>query len=1076
MVRFFVNRPVVAIVIAILITLVGLVSLARLPVAQYPNIVPPEIWVIANYVGADALTVEQSVATPIEEQMNGVDNMEYMYSVNPNDGRMILHVVFDVNTDPNTDLILAQIRESQAESQIPADVRNFGITVTKSYLTPMMVLTLSSPRGTRDPKFLANYAFINLNDPLLRVPGVGQVAIFGAGQYAMRLWVDPDTLAKLDITVSEIISAIEQQNTVNPAGQIGGEPVPPGQQFTYAVRAQGRLTTPEEFGNIVVRAKPDGSTVRVRDVARVDLGAQAYSVIGNFNGKPSAIIALYQLPGTNAIDAADGVRAMMEQAKKRFPADLEYAVSLDTTLAVREGIKEIFITMLVAITLVLLVVFLFLQNFRATIIPMLAVPVSLIGTFIFFPILGFSVNTLSLLGLVLAVGLVVDDAIIVVESVERHIEEGEPPKEATINAMREVQGPVVAVALVLASVFIPTVFIPGITGRLYTQFAITIAISVLISAFNALSLSPALAAMLLKPRKPARGPLARFFAWFNRTFKRATEGYVNLSGALIRKALVGIGILVSLAFLAFLVGKGLPRGFVPEEDQGYFFVNVQLPNASSLQRTEAVCLKVDEMMRRIPAVEFTTTAAGFSMLSTVRNTYSGFVWVALKPWSQRGRAEDKVDAIMRRVNRELAHLPEARAFAFAPPAIPGIGSAGGVIFVLEDRVGKEISFLTENTQKFLAAVRRRPEIASASTTLLADVPQVYADVNRDKTIMQGVDLGEVYRTLQSFMGGVLINYAGADVREPALWSHSGDSGPGAPYRAERKPDQHPAGTKPGEYQAGQTPVGAKSQGDRPPRAPFRLAGAPSGYPVRRAATGGGQCPGGRGQGPAFPPDQPHRQRRLGKQGLVSSLFRSRQLLGYRFGPDSADLPGRQHPGRPAAAGSPERSGGPQLQEDRAAGLPGRLQRPGGRSQNSRRPGGGGKTTGRPGATDRTGHPALFRGGDELPGGAGFRPAVVYGGTDAGPGPDQRIFGRHRPVPGPGRRLAMRFAGGVGAPKVTKNVEQPPPAVLLQARAPAPHFGCFVKLITGFKALPIRGGGSRRLQPAPAPAFQPVPPL
>jgi HAE1 family hydrophobic/amphiphilic exporter-1 len=758
MVRFFVNRPVVAIVIAILITLVGLVSLARLPVAQYPNIVPPEIWVIANYVGADALTVEQSVATPIEEQMNGVDNMEYMYSVNSNDGRMILHVVFDVNTDPNTDLILAQIRESQAESQIPADVRNFGITVTKSYLTPMMVLTLSSPRGTRDPKFLANYAFINLNDPLLRVPGVGQVAIFGAGQYAMRLWVDPDTLAKLDITVSEIISAIEQQNTVNPAGQIGGEPVPPGQQFTYAVRAQGRLTTPEEFGNIVVRAKPDGSTVRVRDVARVDLGAQAYSVIGNFNGKPSAIIALYQLPGTNAIDTADGVRAMMEQAKKRFPADLEYTVSLDTTLAVREGIKEIFITMMVAITLVLLVVFLFLQNFRATIIPMLAVPVSLIGTFIFFPILGFSINTLSLLGLVLAVGLVVDDAIIVVESVERHIEEGEPPKEATINAMREVQGPVVAVALVLASVFIPTVFIPGITGRLYTQFAVTIAISVLISAFNALSLSPALAAMLLRPRKAARGPMARFFAWFNRTFKRATEGYVNLSGALIRKAFVGVAILVGLAFMAVVVGRGLPSGFVPEEDQGYFFVNVQLPNAASLQRTEEVCLKVDEMMRRLPAVQFTTTAAGFSMLSTVRNTYSGFVWVALKPWSERTRPEDKVDAIIRRVNRELASLPEAQAFAFAPPAIPGIGSAGGVIFVLEDRVGKEIAFLTENTQTFLAAVRRRPEIASASTTLLADVPQVYADVDRDKTIMQGVDLGQVYRTLQSFMGGVLINY------------------------------------------------------------------------------------------------------------------------------------------------------------------------------------------------------------------------------------------------------------------------------------------------------------------------------
>ncbi|MGB8993279.1 MAG: efflux RND transporter permease subunit [Desulfobaccales bacterium] len=758
MVRFFVNRPVVAMVIAILITIVGLVSLARLPVAQYPNIVPPEIWVIATYVGADALTVEQSVATPIEEQMNGVDNMEYMYSVNSNDGRMILHVVFDVNTDPNTDLILAQIRETQAESQIPVDVRNFGITVTKSFLTPMMVVALYSPHGTHDPKFLANYAFINLNDPLLRVPGIGQVGIFGAGQYAMRLWVNPDTLAKLDITVNEIISAIEQQNTVNPAGQIGGEPVPPGQQFTYAVRAQGRLVNPQEFSNIVVRANPDGSLVRLKDVARVELGAQLYSVIGSFHGQPSAIIALYQLPGTNAIEAANGVRALLEQAKKRFPGDLDYTISLDTTLAVREGIKEIFITLLIAIGLVLLVVFLFLQNFRATVIPMLAVPVSLIGTFTFFPILGFSVNTISLLGMVLAVGLVVDDAIIVVEAAERHIEEGEPPKEATLNAMKEVQGPVVAVALVLASVFVPTVFIPGITGRLYTQFAITIAISVLISAFTALSLSPALAALLLKPRKAARGPLARFFAGFNRVFHRATDGYISLSGTLIRKGIIGIGILVTLAVLAFLVSQRLPGGFVPEEDQGYFFVNVQLPNAASLQRTEAVCLKVGEILRRIPAVEYTTGAAGFSMLSTVRNTYSGFVWVALKEWSRRTRAEDKLGAIMQKVNRELADLPEAHAFAFSPPAIPGIGSAGGVTFILEDRAGKEISFLADNTRKFLAAARRRPEIASASTTLLAEVPQVYADVNRAMTLTQGVNLGDVYRTLQAFMGGALVNY------------------------------------------------------------------------------------------------------------------------------------------------------------------------------------------------------------------------------------------------------------------------------------------------------------------------------
>jgi HAE1 family hydrophobic/amphiphilic exporter-1 len=758
MVKFFVNRPIVAIVIAILITLMGLVTLVQLPVTQYPNIVPPEIWVIANYVGANALAVEKSVATPIEEQMNGVDNMEYMYSINSNAGEMVLHVVFGVKTDPNIDQVLAQIREAQAAPQIPADVRNFGITVTKSYLTPMMLMALYSPHGTHNPKFLANYAFINLNDPLLRIPGIGQVAIFGAGQYAMRLWVNPDTLAKMDITVGDILTAIEQQNTVNPAGQIGGEPVPPGQQYTYSVQAQGRLVTPKEFGNIIVRANPDGSIVRVRDVARVEMGAQSYSVIGGFNGKPSAIIALYQLPGTNALETANAVRAFMKKAKARFPPDLDYKISLNTTLAVHEGIREIFITLLIAIGLVLLVVFVFLQNLRATIIPMCAVPVSLIGTFTFYPILGFSVNTISLLGLVLAVGLVVDDAIIVVEAVERHIEEGEPPKEATLAALREVQGPVVAVALVLASVFIPTVFIPGITGRLYTQFAITIAIAVLISAFNALSLSPALAAMLLKPRKGKRGLAARFFSWFNRAFKQATETYIKVSATLIRKAVIGIAILVVLAFLAFLIGEKLPGGFVPEEDQGYFFVNIQLPNASSLQRTEAVCNKVSAILHRIPAVQGTTQAAGFSLLSTVRDTYSGFIFVTLKPWSQRGRPADKVAALIRRVNRELANLPDAQAFAFSPPAIPGIGSAGGVIFILQDRAGKGISFLAKNTEKFLAAVRRRPEIATATTTLLADVPQVYADVNRDKVLMQGVDLGQVYRTLQAFMGGALVNY------------------------------------------------------------------------------------------------------------------------------------------------------------------------------------------------------------------------------------------------------------------------------------------------------------------------------
>src|SRR5579862_7471710 len=503
--RFFIKRPIVAMVIAILTVIIGAVSIVNLPIAQFPQIAPPEIQVSAIYVGADAQTIEQSVATPIEQQMSGVDNMNYMYSLNATaNGQMRLIVDFDVNTDPNTDLILAQSRETQAASQLPADVTNYGVTVQKSTLAPLMLIALYSPKGTRDARFLANYAYINLTDPLTRVKGIGSVQIFGAGQYAMRLWVKPDQLAKLGITVPEIVSAIQTQNTVNPAGQVGSEPVPKGQEFTYSVRAQGRLTSPEEFEDIVVRETPETGIVRVRDVARVELGSQDYSVTGHLDGKPSAVIGVYQLPGSNAVDTAAGVRKLFAEAKKRFPGDMDYSVPVDTTRAVNEGIKEIIETLLIAILLVIAVVYLFLQGWRSTLIPLLAVPVSLVGTFIFFPLFGFSINTLSLFGLVLAIGLVVDDAIVVVEAVERHIEDGLPPKQAALQAMEEISGPVVGIALVLSAVFIPTAFIPGITGRLYQQFAVTIAISVILSAFNALSLSPALAALLLRPKQPSR--------------------------------------------------------------------------------------------------------------------------------------------------------------------------------------------------------------------------------------------------------------------------------------------------------------------------------------------------------------------------------------------------------------------------------------------------------------------------------------------------------------------------------------------------------------------------------------------
>src|ERR1700757_1526585 len=539
--KFFINRPIVAMVIAIVTVIVGAVTIASLPIAQFPSIAPPEIQVLATYVGADAQTLEQAVATPIEQQMSGVDNANYMYSVNATgNSQTTLIVNFDIKTDPNNDLILAQSRETQAASQLPVEVTNYGITVRKSVTAPLMIIALYSPHSTYDARFLANYAYINLVDSITRSPGIGQVQVFGAGQYAMRLWVKPDQLAKLGITVPEIVNAVQTQNTVNPAGKIGGEPIPSGQQFAYAVRAQGRLVSPEEFGQIVVRESSEGGVVRVRDVARIELGAQDYSVAGRLNGKPSAIIAVYQLPGSNAVNAADGVNKLMAELKTRFPSDMDYTTALDTTRSVTQGIKEIVLTLFIAIALVILVVYLFLQGWRATLIPLLAVPVSLVGAFIFFPLFGFSVNTLSLFGLVLAIGLVVDDAIVVVEAVERHIEDGLSPKDATLAAMKEVTAPVVSVAVILAAVFIPMAFMRGITGLLNKQFALTIAVSVLFSAFNALTLSPALSALLLRPRREAKGVLARFFAVFNRWFGRATNGYVRGSGFLARKAIVGV--------------------------------------------------------------------------------------------------------------------------------------------------------------------------------------------------------------------------------------------------------------------------------------------------------------------------------------------------------------------------------------------------------------------------------------------------------------------------------------------------------------------------------------------------------
>jgi multidrug efflux pump len=758
MTKFFINRPIVAIVISVIIVIVGIVSILGLPIAQYPDIVPPEILIDTTYTGADAQTVEQSVATPIEQQMSGVDNMNYMYSLNANNGQMKMYVNFDVKTDPNIDQVLAQMRQSQAGSQLPSDVRNFGVTVKKSTSAPLMVVSLFSPKGTYDATFLANYANININDQLTRVFGIASVTVFGAGQYAMRVWVRPDQLAKLNITIPEITSAIQKQNTVNPAGKVGAEPAPPGQEFTYAVRAQGRLVTAEEFGQVVLRANPDGSLVRLKDVGRVELGSQNYEMTGQLDGKPAAVLALYQLPGTNAINAVDGVKKLMEQVKYSFPQDMDYVISLDTTAAVREGINEIMHTLVEAMVLVIIVVFIFLQGWRATLIPALAVPVSLVGTFAFFPVIGFSINTIALMGMVLAIGLVVDDAIVVVEAVEHHIEKGKTPKEAAIKAMEEVGGPVVAIGLVLSAVFLPTVFIPGITGKLYQQFAVTIAISMMISVFVALSLSPALSAMILKPKKENRGPLGKFYAWFNDVFGRSTNGYVRLCGTLIRKAAMSLIFLGVVALLTGLLGKGLPGGFLPEEDQGYFYAGIQLPNASSLQRTTEAVKDVEKITMATPGVAHCTSVIGYSMLSGVVNTYSGFFFVTLKPWAERTNPEEKYGRLLQGLNAKLSKMPQGVAFAFSPPAIPGIGSSGGVTFLLQDRAGKDIAFLFQNVQKFLGAAVKRPEIARITTTFLPTVPQKFINVDRDKALKQDVDLNQLYGTLQAFMGGAFVNY------------------------------------------------------------------------------------------------------------------------------------------------------------------------------------------------------------------------------------------------------------------------------------------------------------------------------
>lgn len=755
---FFVNRPIFAMVISIVITIFGIVAASTLPISQYPEITPAEIKVEATYTGANSVAVEQSVATPLEQKINGVENMIYMKSVNSGDGKLSLTVSFEVGADLDNSNVLVQNRVSEGTASLPEEVKRLGVTVKKSLTFPLMLVTLRSPNNTFDNNFLTNYATINIVDEIARIRGVGQVTTFGGSEYAMRIWVKPDRLAKLGLTVPDITRAIQEQNIIAPAGKIGAPPAPPGTEFTYAVQTQGRLESEKQFENVIVRSNPDGSQVLLKDVARVELGAQIYNSIGRLNGSSAAILAIYQLPGSNGLEVAENIRSTMNRLSEKFPSDIKHSISLDTTRAIDAGIHEIIVTLFEAIVLVILVVFLFLQSARATLIPLVAIPVSLVGTFAFFPLLGFSINTISLLGLVLAIGTVVDDAIVVVESVSLHMSRGLSPKEATLKTMEEVSGAIMATSLSLVAVFVPVAFMGGITGRLYQQFAITIAISVLFSSVNALTLSPALAALVMKPESGEKeGWLGKIFAKFNSGLERLTTRYVKVAHYTVHNIRRSMILLTTIVIGVVFIGSRLPAGFVPEEDQGYILANVQLPDAASLERADEVCRKVEKILGAAEGIESYTTVVGFSLLSGSMQTNTAFFFIELKDWAERGPELD-AKKIARTLSGAFAQrIPEGMAFAFGPPAIPGLGTGSGFSMMLQDRGGNPPQYLDAQTQKFIQAARARPEIANVFTTYRAGVPQIFADIDRSKVLKLGVNMSDVNTALGSFLGGAYVN-------------------------------------------------------------------------------------------------------------------------------------------------------------------------------------------------------------------------------------------------------------------------------------------------------------------------------
>ena len=758
MANFFIGRPIVAIVLSILTVLIGIVVIRGLSIEQYPFLAPPNIRVTATYPGASAEAVEQSVATPIEQEVNGVDRLIYMKSSNTSDGRMLLDVNFEVGTNQDTANVLTQNRVSTAAARLPSEVNQQGVTVKKQSPSILMVIALYSPNDAYDANFLINYCGINLRDQLLRIPGIAQVDLFGGTDYGMRVWIKPDRLAKLGLVPADVIKALKEQNIQAPAGKIGGAPTPTDQEFTKTLNAPGRLITAEEFENVIVRQTATGAVVRIKDIGRVELGSQDYNSFGRLNGKPGGSMAVYLLPGANQLKAAETIYETMEHAKSLFPPNMDYKVVYDTTPAVEASIHEILKTFVEALILVTIVVFVFLQNIRATIIPLITIPVSLIGTFIFFPVLGFSVNTLSMFGLVLAIGIVVDDAIVVVEAVIHHLEHGMSPKEATYQAMKEVSGPVIGIALILSAVFVPVALLAGLVGSMYKQFALTIAISVLLSAFNALSLTPALCAMLLKEPKPMRGPLGAFFRGFNKIFDVTTNGYMKVTTMLVRKSIFTIAIIGLVVVGAGLFAKSVPAGFIPDEDQGIFGVNVQLPPGASLARTSEVLKQVETILSKTEGLDSYQTIGGFGLVTNTYQPNYGSLLVRMKPWDERHGEELHVKGIMAKLQPQFAQIPEAVIFPFNIPTLAGFGAASGFNFLLQDRSGAmTIEQLGEQTQRFLSAARQRPELGNVFTSFDPNYPQVKVDVDREKARTLGVPIDEVFQTESAAMGGAFVN-------------------------------------------------------------------------------------------------------------------------------------------------------------------------------------------------------------------------------------------------------------------------------------------------------------------------------